>query len=386
MQDYPLCSSKFLDSLPYVLRFLKMSGGALYIYDAQNHVFLLKKWFGNKPAKFSVDAEHQFIKYLKVRKSLVSREEFVKKSHELRQSALFFFQETSSDKVVAVLDDKNNWLGFLSVYQKGSEFDLNVIDELLIFYSELIKSWIRYDRIFQEYRKLSELGQIKSELMTNVTHEFKTPLNGILGMAEAILDGADGELKPSLKEHIEMIYKSGKDLSETLDNILKLTQIEAQKNKIKFERADLKHLIHEVLSLYQPIFHEKKIQCVLAERAQSCVVLMEEDYIRTVLMNLIGNAAKFTEQGKIEIDFKKNGEMLHVSIQDTGVGIDESKQELIFEEFYQGDGSQTRQHGGTGMGLAIARKIISLHGGRIWAESRLGHGACFTFTLPVFPG
>jgi len=104
-----------------------------------------------------------------------------------------------------------------------------------------------------------------------------------------------------------------------------------------------------------------------------------------VLMNLIGNAVKFTSNGKITIDVHKSGEMLHVSVQDTGIGIDENKLDLIFEEFYQVDGSHTRVYGGTGLGLAIVKKIVSLHGGRIWAESRPGQGTKFTFTIPLFP-
>jgi len=127
------------------------------------------------------------------------------------------------------------------------------------------------------------------------------------------------------------------------------------------------------------------VQLIIPKSEGEVLVYAHPDQIRTVLMNLIGNAVKFTKKGEIKVEIQKSGENLHISIADTGIGIDDDKLGLIFEEFFQADGSHTRVYGGTGLGLAIVKKIITLHGGRIWVDSQIGVGTCFHFTLPVYP-
>lgn len=385
VRDYPPTSEHFLESLPYVFKLLGIESGSLYIYDGKNAVFLLKSWVGKKPLRFSLVADNEFLKFLKLRDALVSRDEFVKKSHELRQSALFFFQQTSSNKTVPVLEGEN-WLAILCLEESAATLKEGLLDEVLKIYLSLVRTWAIHDRVFQDYRKLSEFAQVKNELLGNVTHEFQTPLNGILGITEAILEGSDGVITPELKSHLEMIQKSGRQLHETLGNIIKLTQVEAKKGRAHLEKINLLSLVEEVVLLYQTVFEEKGNRCILPQKSARFEIFAEPDQIRTVFMNLIGNAVKFTQGGEVTIDMRKSGEMLHVSVADTGVGIEQEKLDLIFEEFFQADASRTRAHGGTGLGLALVKKIITLHGGRIWAESQTGVGTKISFTLPVLPG
>lgn len=386
IKEHPPYQAGFLETLPFVTKMVEARGAAVYLYEAKTDVFLLKIWSGVKPGRFSLSGDYEFIKYLKLHEGhAASRQEFAQGGHELRQPALFFFQQTSATKVYPLLNRKE-WLGLVTFdFAETNEKKMRISDQIVSLYLEELKSWLLFERLEEKNKKLSELGHVKDQLLANVTHELQTPLNGILGVAEAILDGGDGPVSGALRSHMELISKAGKDLSATVNNILKLTQIEAHKNEVRFEKAGILTLIDEVAMLYHQAFREKNVVCELPSENQAYDVFVEPDQIRTVLMNLIGNAVKFTANGKIAVDVRKSGEMLHVSVKDTGIGIDEDKLELIFEEFYQADGSHTRVYGGTGLGLAIVKKIVSLHGGRIWAESRLGNGAKFTFTIPLFP-
>jgi len=184
---------------------------------------------------------------------------------------------------------------------------------------------------------------------------------------------------------LQLIKKSGNELHKTVNNILQLVQIEAKKNQNIKEKVNILSLIEEVALLYSETCQKKKVSIVIPKSDREIFVYIHPDQIRTVLMNLIGNAVKFTQEGNIRIELKKSGEMLHVTIIDTGIGIDDDKLSLIFEEFYQADGSHTRMYGGTGLGLAIVKKIVTLHGGRVWVESKKGLGSTFTFTVPMYP-
>lgn len=385
MRDFSPVQSNFLESLPYVFKLVGIDSGSLYLLDEKSGSFLLKTWIGSKPLGFSFSQDSEFIKFLKLRDGIVARDEFVKKSHELRQSALFFFQQTVAQKVLPILSEKN-WVGFLCFEEKSFGISAEVLEEVLKIYTALVQVWSEHDRIYQEYKKLSEFGQVKNELLGNVTHEFQTPLNGILGVADAILDGADGPLTPELKTHLEMIRDAGRELHNTLSNIVKLTQVDAGKSRAHLEKVNLLALAEEVVLLFQTLFEERGNRCILPKRSAQYEVFAEPDQIRTVLMNLIGNAVKFTQNGEITINMHKSGEVLHVSVADTGCGIEPEKLDMIFEEFYQGDASRTRAHGGTGLGLALVKKIVALHGGRIWAESQINIGTRVHFTLPILPG
>lgn len=385
IRDHSPVSANFPESLPHVLKLVGVESGSLYVLDEKNAVFLLKSWVGRKPLCFSLSADHEFLKFVRLREGPVSRDEFTKKSHELRQSALLFFQETVSNKSMPILKGQN-WIGFLCLDERSSKLDVSVQDEILGIYGNLVQIWAEHDRISLEYKKLTEFGQVKNELLHNVTHEFQTPLNGILGITDAILDGADGVVQSGLKTHLEMIRDAGRQLHGTLSNIIKITQVESVKNRVKLEKINLLTLTEEVVLLYQTLFEERHNRCILPKKNAEYEVFAEPDQIRTVLMNLVGNAVKFTQNGEVTIEMYRNGAMLHVSISDTGDGIETEKLDFIFAEFYQADATHTRAHGGTGLGLALVKKIVTLHGGRVWAESQKGVGTKVNFTLPVFPG
>lgn len=386
LKENPAHGETFPETLTYIAKMAGARGAALYLYEDKTDFFLLKNWAGNKPARLTLAGDYEFIKYLRLHGNPALRRDFVSEAHELRQTALFFFQQTSSNRVYPVLVE-DRWQALLAVdfadEEKGEEDALR--DAYFTFYLENLKTWLLTRHLEEKSRKLAEIGHIKNQLLANVTHELQTPLNGILGVAEAILDGGDGPMTAELSEHVRLIQKAGRELHSTVNNILKLSNIEARRNDLRLERVSLNALIEEVAALYRKTLQDRGIELTLPADSKNHEAFLEPDQIRTVLMNLLGNAAKFTQKGRVGIDIRRNGEMLHVSVTDTGIGIDPDKLDLIFEEFYQADGSATRVYGGTGLGLAIVKKIVGLHGGRIWAESQKGYGTKMTFTVPLFP-
>ena len=357
MQAYPLSHKDFLISLETFCKLTQIKNAALYFFEDKAKLFLLKKWLGHKPSRFAISENYELIKYLVVKKSVLIKKEFAESSHDLRQPALFFFQETSSTHVWPIVGPQKFQgllmldLAELSVDQEAQAKDLAAL------YVQEIANWCEFQTLSVSHQKLAELAHVKNQLLANVSHELQTPLNGILGLTEVILDGVDGEVQPALLEHIQMIRDAGQSLHKTISDFLQLAQIEARKSEVKHEKSNICELIIEVTSLFQESLQKRDIHFKLPDLHKPIYVFVEPDQIRTVLMNLLSNAAKFTSKGEVTVLLKKSVEMLHVSVCDTGIGVDVDKRDLIFEEFYQGDGSHTRVYGGTGLGLAIAKKL-----------------------------
>lgn len=386
VQDLPPQKENFLDTLSYLLKIINAKSGAIFLFEEKAQIFLLKKWEGSKPTRFAISQDYELLKYMRVRKAPLVKEEFVKSSHDLRQPILFFFQQMSATHIIPIFLGEE-CPGFVTMNLEGlSSAQCEEALTLIKLYARDILYWSSFQNVFQENQKLSEVSHVKNQLLANVSHELRTPLNGILGFSEALQDGSLGELTEEAKEAVLQIHKSGKALNQTLNDFLSLAQIEARKSEIKHEKANMCDLISEVVMLFHDSFEKRDIKLSFPDLEKPIYVFGEPDQIRTVLMNLLSNASKFTEKGEIRLSTKRSGEMLHVSVSDTGIGVDQSKLDLIFEEFYQGDGSHTRVYGGTGLGLAIAKKIVALHGGRIWAMPNGHQGTSFTFTVPLCPG
>lgn len=383
-KSHPLELENFLDSLVYFAKIIRAENASVYLFEDKTNMFLLKKWVGRQPTRFSVSGRYEFVEYLKSGEAVTFREDFSKKNlNELRQAALFYFQETVSN-VTCPLAEQNCWRGLLNAeVNSNGPLSRKVVGYFFDIYADLIKRWLAYQHVQNQSKKLSHLAHIKNELLTNVTHELKTPIHGVLGVAQAVLDD---EALADCHAQIKLIFNSATELDKTVGNILELAKIEARRDEAKREKVDLAALVAEVADLFHDTCQKKNIILAVPPlEGHKINLYAQSDQIRTALMNLIGNAVKFTEKGQISVDFKKSGEMVHLSVCDTGIGIDKDKLDLVFEEFYQADGSQTRVYGGTGLGLAITKKIVELHGGRIRVESQKGAGSVFTLTLPLYP-
>jgi signal transduction histidine kinase len=231
--------------------------------------------------------------------------------------------------------------------------------------------------------QLERANRLKSEFLASVSHELRTPMNAIIGYTKLMLDGLDGDLTEQQTADLERVVQAADNLLSLINGLLDLAKIEAGKMELNVEEVDLPLVIDDVIELVRPSADAKS----LALRADLVGALptawADRARIRQVLVNLVANAVKFTEHGGVTIRASVVDGWITIAVVDTGVGIPAEAQTYIFDEFRQVDASTTRRYGGTGLGLAISKRLIALHGGRIWVDSTIGVGSSFLFTLPV---
>jgi signal transduction histidine kinase len=228
-----------------------------------------------------------------------------------------------------------------------------------------------------------EADRVKSKFLANMSHELRTPLNAILGYTELILDNIYGEISEKIQEVLERLGKNGRHLLNLINDVLDFSKIEAGQLNLTLSDYSMKEVVQTVLTLVEALAMEKNLDLKVTVPEDWTKGIGDEQRIVQVLLNLLGNAIKFTDEGEVGVAVTVSNETFLVSVFDTGPGLSEADQRMIFEEFQQADGSSTRKKGGTGLGLAIAKRIVEMHGGRIWVESTLGKGSTFYFTLPV---
>jgi signal transduction histidine kinase len=239
------------------------------------------------------------------------------------------------------------------------------------------------DELGQLYRKLEQASRHKSEFLANTSHELRTPLNAIIGYTELIQDGIYGEVPLTIREVLERVQTNSHHLLGLINDVLDLSKIEAGKLTLSVNEYSMEDVVRSVVTATGALASEKKLAIRTDITGGLPVGKGDERRIAQVLLNLVGNAIKFTEEGEITVRARAVDGAFLVDVADTGPGIALEDQTRIFEEFQQVDTSSTREKGGTGLGLAIAKRIIELHGGRIWVESEQGKGAIFHLMMPV---
>jgi signal transduction histidine kinase len=216
-----------------------------------------------------------------------------------------------------------------------------------------------------------------------MSHELRTPLNAILGYTELILDSFYGEPPEKMRGVLERLQANGKHLLNLINDVLDLSKIEAGQLTLDLGDYSLTDVVHTVVTAVEPLATSKALPVTADVSKELPTGHGDGRRLAQVLLNLVGNAIKFTDQGQVTINANASDGEFTVAVCDTGPGISLSDQAKLFQEFQQADNSITRQKGGTGLGLAISKRIIEMHGGRIWVESEIGNGAKFTFTVPV---
>jgi len=265
---------------------------------------------------------------------------------------------------------------------------------------------VSFTQLEDQNAQLQRLDKLKDEFLANTSHELRTPLNGIIGLTESLIDGATGKLPEPTISNLEIIAFSGRRLSNLINDILDFSKLRHQNIELQIKPVGIREIVDIVVTLCQPLIGTKNLQLINSVSPDIPLVDADENRVQQVLYNLIGNAIKFTETGTVEISANaislessqladKESSVtsqlqslilrskLQITVSDTGIGIAEDKLERIFKSFEQADGSTAREYGGTGLGLAVTKKLVELHGGEIQVSSKVGIGSQFTFSLPI---
>jgi signal transduction histidine kinase len=278
-------------------------------------------------------------------------------------------------------------IGSLSFNRKApGEFPPEVVDVLKTFATQSALA-IQNARLFREIadksRQLEAASRHKSEFLANMSHELRTPLNAIIGFSEVLAEKMFGDVNDKQAEYLQDILESGRHLLSLINDILDLSKIEAGHMELEPADFDLPGVIENALILVRERASRRGITLGSTIDERLGLIRGDERKVKQVLLNLLSNALKFTpEGGRIDVGGRLDDEVAEVSVTDTGIGIAPADQKAVFEEFRQ-VGAAERKAEGTGLGLALSRKFVELHGGRIWVRSEVGRGSTFTFTLPV---
>jgi signal transduction histidine kinase len=304
----------------------------------------------------------------------------------------FKFQEGAkiggvrSVAAVPMLKD-NELIGVIAVYRRDVRpFTEKQIELVQTFADQAviaIENVRLFDEIQDKSRQLEEASQHKSQFLANMSHELRTPLNAILGYTELMADGAYGEPSAKMFGVLKRLESNGKHLLGLINDVLDLSKIEAGQLMLELSDYSIQDIAQTVRSTLEPLAADKKLGFKVEVAPHLPSGRGDGRRLTQVLINLVGNAIKFTDVGDVAIKAEAHNGSFYVAVHDTGPGISPADQAKLFQEFQQADNAITKKKGGTGLGLAISRRIIEMHGGKIWVESQVGQGSTFAFTLPV---
>ncbi|NTU74814.1 MAG: response regulator, partial [Anaerolineaceae bacterium] len=286
-------------------------------------------------------------------------------------------------RIIGILDIQ------ASLRNAFSQDDITVLQILGDQIAIAIENARAYELSQKAVEEMKEVDRLKSQFIANMSHELRTPLNSIIGFSRVILKGIDGPINETQTQDLSSIYNSGQHLLRLITDILDLSKLDAGKMELQFSDINIVDMINSVLTTAVGFVKEKPVKLVQNLSANLPLVKADATRVRQVLLNLLSNAGKFTDEGTVTVEaevtteFNNRPEVL-IKVIDTGPGIAEKDQSKLFQSFSQVDDSPTRKTGGTGLGLSISRSLIEMHGGRIgllWSE--VGKGSCFYFTLPL---
>ncbi len=230
--------------------------------------------------------------------------------------------------------------------------------------------------------RLEEMSRHKSQFLANMSHELRTPLNSIIGYTKLILDGVEGDINEEQQKDLHIVYTNSEHLLELINGLLDLSRIETGKTVLSYEEFTISDLLPEAISIVEQLAREKELTLTHSVAPEIDQLNADRAKIKQVLINILGNAIKFTNKGSVKLNVAENDNDFIFSVTDTGIGMKKEDLEAIFDSFKQVGPAQIAGYEGTGLGLAISKQFVEMHGGRIWAESEPGKGSTFTFTLP----
>ncbi len=365
----------------------------VYLVDESWNTLLLTAGAG-EVGRQMVEAGHSI--QLDAERSLVARASRERKSvivNDVRSEAGFLpnplLPETRSemavpmivgDKVIGVFDVQADTAGHFT------DEDANIYTTLAAQVAVALQNARLYEEQAAIVTQLRELDRLKSSFLANMSHELRTPLNSILGFADVILEGLDGPLTDSMNNDLGLIQKNGQHLLHLINDVLDMAKIDSGKMNLNVENFNVHELLTDVTNITSSLAKEKSLELVIEpDSDQEVEIHADKIRLRQVMINLVNNAMKFTEQGRVSLRVQRENDNVLISVKDTGIGISLDQLETVFQEFTQVDTTTTRKTGGTGLGLPISRRLISMHSGRLWAESTgiNGEGSTFHVTLPI---
>jgi signal transduction histidine kinase len=283
------------------------------------------------------------------------------------------------DRLVGVLDV------LADVENRFGEQDVLIMRTLASQIAVAVQNAEQYAEQVQTAEKLREVERLKSEFLASMSHELRTPLNSIIGFADVLLEGLDGDLNDRMEQDVRLIRDSGDHLRNLIGDILDMSKIEAGKMDLRYEEIDMRQMAQDIIATANPLAHEKQLKLGLNLSDDLFNIHADRTRLRQIMWNIMGNAIKFTQKGSVTLAMQTQENNLLVSIRDTGIGISSENIPIVFEQFRQIDGSLNRMAEGTGLGMPITKKLVEIHGGEIWVESVIGIGTTFWFTIPRFP-
>jgi PAS domain S-box-containing protein len=285
-------------------------------------------------------------------------------------TTLAYAQDGTSHGALAIIEDVTD--------RKNTEAELRVYREHL---EELVESRTRELNLANE--RLSRATRIKSEFLANMSHELRTPLNSIIGFSGVLLQGLAGDLTEEQTKQVSMVYRAGKHLLDLINDILDLSRIEAGRASVVVGDFDVGELVGSVVESLRPECEVKGLGLALDVSGLPVRALTDRTKVNQIVLNLVGNAVKFTEQGRVDVSVRQTGDLFEVIVSDTGPGVPEDERSAIFEEFTQARRKADEKPAGTGLGLAISRKLARMLGGEIEVDSEPGSGSTFRASLPL---
>lgn len=278
------------------------------------------------------------------------------------------------------LMQSKRWLGMITL-QCSSELFLNKEEEHFLK-TALQTLCLTLDNL-AALHELRRADKLKDDFLANTSHELRTPLHGIVGLADSLLASPEGGLSQKMRENLHLISVSGRRLSSLVNDLLDFSQIKQRHIKFNPSPVELRPMVQLVLALNKPILGKKNVELLNEVEPQLPKIFCDELRLQQILQNLVGNAVKFTQSGRISVSAEVDGRSILVRVSDTGIGIPSAKLQRIFNSFEQADGSISRIYGGTGLGLTITKQLIEMQGGSIRVESQVDIGSTFIFKLPL---